>query len=387
MKGRRGNGEGSIFFEEERNRWIGQISIADPGSGKRSRPKVTGKSRTEVARKLKELRDQEGVAASSSRVRTVGELLDLWFETAAAAKLGPGSTLDNYGSQIDKHIKPKLGRLRLDKVTAEDIDRFLLSMAADGYSRSTLVKLRSVLRQAFRWGVKRRHISWDPAALAEMPSQLVFDAATPKQVRKARALTPDEARRFVAATLGRRNGIALQLALVLGLRPGELTALTWGDVDLDTGTVTVSRAWKGKGAHRHLGPPKTRGSARSLGIPEKVVAGLRVHRIAQLEERVRAGEWHDTHDLVFTTRSGRPIDPANLRWLARAVAEDAGVGKVAPYDLRHSAASILSELGVRNEHLADLLGHVDTRMVERHYRHRLGTSVDVAVAPMGELLA
>lgn len=107
----------------------------------------------------------------------------------------------------------------------------------------------------------------------------------------------------------------------------------------------------------------------------------------QSQDRLRAEEWHDAHGLAFTTRSGHPIDAANLRWLVREVAKDAKVGQLSPYDLRHSATSILSERGVRNEQLADLLGHVDTRMVERHYRHRLGTSVSVAVAPMGELLA
>lgn len=88
---------------------------------------------------------------------------------------------------------------------------------------------------------------------------------------------------------------------------------------------------------------------------------------------------------MFPSKSGQPLDSANLRRLVSDVADRAGIGKVTPYDLRHSATSLLSQAGVRNEELADLLGHVDTRMVERHYRHRLDESVTVAAEPMQKL--
>lgn len=126
---------------------------------------------------------------------------------------------------------------------------------------------------------------------------------------------------------------------------------------------------------------------RSLTLPASVVTELRWHRQSQLGERMAAMQWaEDDPGLVFTTRTGQPIDSANLRRLVRDVADKAGVGHVTTYDLRHTATSVLSEAGIRNEHLADLLGHVDTRMVERHYRHRIGVSVAVAVGPMGALL-
>jgi len=176
--------------------------------------------------------------------------------------------------------------------------------------------------------------------------------------------------------------------LTTGLRPGELLALTWDDVDLEAGVLHITRAWKGTKANRHLGDPKTKGSVRSIGLAAPMVDILRNHRHKQGDLRV--GEPRGTEPLVefvFTSRSGLPIDPANLRSLCRAVATGAGLGHLSPYDLRHSATSLLSEAGVRNEELADLLGHVDTRMVERHYRHRLSESVTVAIGPMGRLLS
>jgi len=72
--------------------------------------------------------------------------------------------------------------------------------------------------------------------------------------------------------------------------------------------------------------------------------------------------------------------------LVKDIATSAKVGHLAPYDLRHTAASLLSDAGVPNHQLADLLGHTTTRMVEVHYRHRLTDTIDVAVGPMDELL-
>lgn len=63
------------------------------------------------------------------------------------------------------------------------------------------------------------------------------------------------------------------------------------------------------------------------------------------------------------TPNSRPLDPANVRRAVRRIAGAAGIdGSVTPYDLRHTATSVLSATGVAPELLADLLGHVDTRM-------------------------
>ena len=233
-------------------------------------------------------------------------------------------------------------------------------------------------------------MAWDVIAVAEMPSSSVFESAEPRveNRRAARALNQSQLRRFIEVARCHRNGSALVLGATLGLRPGEFTALLWDDLDLKEGVVHVRRAWKGSGEKRVLGTPKTSGSSRSLRLPTQLVVDLRLHRQQQVKDRRDATDW-SPHDLglVYTTLNGQPIDPANLRRLVRAVASEAAVGHLTPYDLRHSATSVLSAAGVRNEHLADLLGHVDTRMVERHYRHRLDDAVEVAAGPMEILLS
>lgn len=84
--------------------------------------------------------------------------------------------------------------------------------------------------------------------------------------------------------------------------------------------------------------------------------------------------------LVFVTTNGLPLGPAHVRQTVEKLAKLAGIsGKVTPYDLRHTATSLLSASGQSAEKLADMLGHKDTRMVFTHYRHPVVATIDTAV--------
>lgn len=385
---RRGRGDGSIYCDPDRNRWVGQLDLGIGPDGKRLRRKVVGRTKSDVAAKLRALRkEDDGRPGTTPGVQTVGELATRWLDTAVRARHPEGSPMwETYQYAIDHHISPGLGDCQLRTVTADDVDRFLIDRARSGYSRSVVRRIRDTLSQVFRWGVRRRQCTWDPAAFAELPPSSIYEEATPRVRRTPRALLPEEARRFVDAAAADPNEALLLTAICTGLRPGELLALHWDDVDLAKGVLTVRRAWKGRDEYRHIGEPKTRSSIRTVGLPTVAVEALRRHQVAQHRRRV-------THDcpaewelLVFSSAAGTPIDPSNFRRLVKDVAMRAGIGHLAPYDLRHTAASLLSDAGVPNHELADLLGHTTTRMVEVHYRHRLTETIDVAVGPMESIL-
>jgi integrase len=108
-----------------------------------------------------------------------------------------------------------------------------------------------------------------------------------------------------------------------------------------------------------------------------VLRALKAHRRRQAAERLALGElWHDEHDLVFTSATGRPTDPSAVRREFRAVVNKANVGDGwTPNMLRHTAASLMADAGVPIEEVADQLGHRDTRMASLHYRHRIKPTV------------
>ncbi|MFN8103409.1 MAG: site-specific integrase [Acidimicrobiia bacterium] len=377
---RRPQGQGSIFYRADKDRWVGSIDISE--DGQRRRRSVTGHTKKEVAAKLDDLRkelDQHGTVAAADL--TFRDLFTAWIDTAAPAKVQP-STVANYRTLAEKHLLPTLGNRQVGKLQPADLERVLRMMSKDGYRRSTLVHVRQVGSQVLDWAVRRRQASWNPFKIAEIPPN-----AAPARQRES--LTVDEVRRVIDAAAEHRNGALLTVGITTGLRPGELTALTWASIDLDGGTLHVWQAWKGAGDDRVLAEPKTKGSARTVALPPVTIDALRQHRQVWAEERL-AGLWSDEHTehggLVFVTEAGTPIDPANLRRLFRYVARDADLDKLTPYMLRHTATSLLADAGVPNEAIADVLGHRTTRMVELHYRHRLKPSVDAAAGPMQELL-
>lgn len=116
---------------------------------------------------------------------------------------------------------------------------------------------------------------------------------------------------------------------------------------------------------------KTDRSRRSLDAQPEVVAALRAHRIEQRKAQLKAGAlWQPPYpDLVFTTALGTPLGPRNLHRSLTLLTENLGLGPWHPHELRHSAASLMSEHGVPIERIADQLGHDGTRMGLLVYRH------------------
>jgi integrase len=253
-------------------------------------------------------------------------------------------------------------------LTADDVDSFLDERAAAGAARNTLMRLRSVLVMSLDQAVRRDLEARNVAALTDTP-------AGPTAV--GWSLTLEQARVLLATATGQRLAPAYLLMLTVGLRPGEALGLSWDAVDLDQGHLRIDQALKVEGgAAVVIGALKTAGSRRTIGAPTPVVEALRAHRYNQLEERVAAGPaWVDS-GLVFTTQVGTPIHPRNFRRSFSRLTEQAGLGRWHPNELRHSAVSLLSAAGVREEDVADLaVGHTTTRMTHQVYRHQVTPTI------------
>lgn len=377
---RRAKGEGSIYWSEARQRYEGLLDLGRSADGRRRRRKVTGSDRAEVARRLSELRQQLATGQPvGGGALTVGDLLERWVTDVAPGRVEPG-TVASYRWAVD-HLVEGLGSRRLVRLTPEDVEAFLAGKA-ETLGRSSLVRLRAVLGQALRWAEKRGHVARNVAALADLP-------VGARPATAGRATTVDEARRLLDAIAGHRHEALWLLQLTAGLRPGEAAGLRWPDVDVAGGVVHVRSSLRWTDGRAHLAEPKTPRSRRSLVLAPATVAALRAHRRSQRAERLAAGpRWSpDWPDLVFTAELGTPLDPANLRRALARVAEEAGLGGLRPYDLRHSAASLLAAAGVPLERVADVLGHDGLRMARLVYVHALSPSIDAAAGPMQDLVA
>jgi integrase len=378
---RRTNGEGSIHRDTTSGGWAGQIFL----DGRRR--KVRARTRAEVVAKLDKLKSDAAAGIVVDGKATVGHMLEAWSErTMANRDLSPSSRSNyEWALRVLGHEfgKARLRSLDVDRVEL-GLDRIATGSGAGSrgkpLSRRSLKIFRSTLAQALDVAVRRRIIAVNPARMAELTPSAA--RATPR-----RSLSPEEAATLWQALDGERLGNLFRLMLTTGLRPGEALGLCWDAVDLDAGLLHVRRAVRRDGGRAELvAEVKTPGSWRTIALPAPAVAVLRDQRRVVAELRLAARVWAMVdHELVFPTAQGTPWDPSNARDELTRVCADAGIPRVRPQELRHSCASILNDQGVPLELIADLLGHVDTTMLSRTYRHRLRPSADAAVDVMGRL--
>lgn len=369
-------------WRDDLGRWEGRITVAG------QRRSVYGGSEAEVEDELDRLRDQARRGVGSHC--TVGEYLDQWLaEVVAPARAV--DTLAGYESAVRLHIKPAVGAVRLERLTAGQVHAMIHGLECKGLSPRTrewvLGTLRSALATAERWQMVDRNV----AALVEAP-----------QVRNAdtgRPLSVDEARRLLAAARGHRLEALYVVVLPLGLRQGQALALTRDDVDLAARRLRAGHTLK-----RTAGPVWVRapigankGGGGVLPMPRLCVDALAAHLERQDLERAWAGDlWRPATvvtdgvtgdvDLLFCRGDGQPLHRRSLLADFHRLCDTAGVERRRFHDLRHSAGSMLIALGVHQRVVMATLRHSTTAMSER-YTQGVDPLVEAAVEQMGELLA
>jgi len=177
------------------------------------------------------------------------------------------------------------------------------------------------------------------------------------------------------------------LCLATGIRTEEARALRWehvqfGDPAARPPAPASAAVWRSVRAHADTNTEKSR---RTLGLPQMAVDALRADKMRQAKERLAGGQWSD-HDLVFSTRTGAPLDAANVRREFRAVCRAAKIGEHwTPRELRHSFVSLMSSSGVPVEEIARLAGHSNTRTTEVVYRRELRPVLTTGAEAMDRL--
>jgi len=360
---RRGQGEGSIHRRPD-GLWEAQISLGFVG-GKRRRRSFYGRTRAEVRDRMEAaLRDlRRGLPVSTGRL-TVEQYLLGWLDDVERT-VRP-RTFAVYRLWMTHHVIPDLGRVRLDRLGPQHVQRFLTAKLAAGLSPRSVHHIRAVLRQALQRAVRWGLISRNAAALADPPH-------VPQ--RPLLQMSADDARRALEAACGTRLEALVAVALFTGLRQGEVLGLRWGDVDLEARALRVGLALQrlpgttGQPGRLALVEPKTSRSHRSVSFPAVLAEILRHHRARQVEDRLRAGQlWNERiPGLVFTSVTGGPLGgPDVTRGFQRLLA-GADLPRWRYHDLRHGCATLLLASGVDIAVVRDILGHSTIALTANTY--------------------
>lgn len=358
---RRSPGEGSVYQRSD-GKWEASLSIGRTATGKRRRLKVVAATRREAVARLTERRKAELATASADNARmTVADWLHRWLEEEVRTSVRP-RTYIVYEVTVRCHLIPSLGPVLLRQLSAADVKAFMLKQIANGLTASSVLTQHSILRRALQVATRYDLVERNVARLV-----------SPPRVERAEIhpLSREDTRRFLAVASQHWLGALFVLTAATGMRLGEVLGLTWGSVDLDAGFVrvehTLARYYRGY----HIDPPKTAHSRRAIAIPPAVVDVLRTHRRRELERRRAVGAaWlGNDWDLVFTSRTGRPLSARTVKDIFERLLDDAGVRRIRFHDLRHGAATFLLMQGVPMKVVQDVLGHAQIALTADLYSH------------------
>jgi integrase len=374
-KRKRGQGEGSIYKRAD-GRWAAAINLGYQ-DGKLKRKAFYGETREEVRGKLvAALSDQQKGLPVLTERQTLAQFLDKWLADVSRPSVRP-KTYRFYCDHIRLHIKPALGKKRLEKLTPADVQHFVNNKLKSGLSPQSIRHIIATLRAALSIAVKWQLVYRNVAALVTLPRL---------QKQEMKIFTPEQAKAFLEYVRGHRLEALFIMALTLGLRRGELLGLHWSDVDFDAATLRVNYALQRFDGKLHLVEPKTEKSRRVLPLPSLLIDALRIHRTRQLEERLALGSNWQESGFVFASTIGTPMEPRNLNRTFDALLENAKLPKIRFHDMRHSCATMLLSQGVPQRTLMEILGHSQISLTMNTYSHVLPEMTRAAVSVMDAIL-
>jgi integrase len=351
------------------------IELPKDAQGRRRRESHTVRGSLEAAKATK-----AQLLSEQSRGEYVGrsqQRLDDYLESWLAWKRAQVSerTWERYASLLRSSVIPALGRLRLQELTSQHLDEFYAkSLREEGgqkrhskLSPTTVHHRHVALKMALERAVELGCLSKNPARFTQPPRP-----SRPEM----RVLTEEEAKRLLAALEGTSAELPAYIALTTGARLGEVLALRWCDVDLDSGVAHIRRTLvehllgQGDASWYTFKEPKS-GHGRSVELGAATVARLKLQRKTQAEGRLAAGSAWTDQDLVNPTATGQPVRPSTTSARFREIVGASDLAGVRFHDLRHAHATFLLKAGTSPHVVSRRLGHSTVAFTLQVYAHVL----------------
>ena len=344
---------------------------ADSMTGKRRQKSQTVKgTKRDAQRYLREvlLSLEQGSYVKPNKI-TLGEWLRQWLKDYVSINT-TDRTQESYSSIVEKHLIPSLGKLMLTDLPPQHIQSYyaekLSKGRADGkggLSARSVVYHHRILSKALDYAVKMGLVVRNVAKVVEPP----------RVARKMmQTLSPEEVTRFLDVARETDYYVYFATLLYTGLRRGELLALRWRNLDLDSGTLTVvETAYKlGNGEYR-IKEPKTPQSRRTVTLPSSLVELFKIYRTDQELLRIQLGVSLNADDFVFIRPDGSPINPNAITLAFRRIIKRAGLKNIRIHDLRHTHATLMLKAGIHPKIVSERLGHANIAITLDIYSHVL----------------
>lgn len=328
------------------SRWYAVIDAPKTGDGRRR----------QVTRAFDTQREAHAWLASATAGGAESESapsLDDWLRGWLGSQpFTKPSTLATYRCHVERHITPALGHIPLATLSRNDIAGFVSDLAHGDLSAATVHRVVATLRSALGSAEREGRIAANPVHGVRLPSV----PARPHQV-----WTVEQTRDFLASCTDDAIGVLFRLAVVTGMRRGELLGLEWSSVDLEAGELTVRASRVAVGGEVVAGSPKSRFGVRRIYLDHDTCVSVNAWRWTQ----ARCIGPHE--GLVFTHVTGTPFQPW---WVSRAFErriEELDLPRIRFHDLRHTSATIGLAAGETLKEVSARLGHADIAITANVY--------------------
>ena len=334
----------------------------DPITGERRRmSKTIHGTETDAERVLAQMLLDIGDLTSGAQLTVAEYLLDMYLPRAEARVRR--ETARGYRSKLELHVIPQLGHLKLSELEPFVLDKWRDEL----HTKMQPLSVQNVFRTlnvALSRAVKWRLMKSNPLAAVDTPR---------RPHRNMSTLSTDDALAYLQAFSGHRIEPIVVIALAGGLRPCELYALTWSDIDMKTGELTVRRGLHERDGETWYEPPKTERSDRVIVLPKWAIDTLKPLRGIGPLVPGDAIEGHARPSTIARAYRNT-VKAAKLRYLPLR-------------DLRHTHATLMLEAGVDVVVVSRRLGHCNVNTTDQFYLRPKLSADEAAAAAFGELLA
>lgn len=275
------------------------------------------------------------------------------------------STVRYYTFQLDRYVLPVLGPTQLCDLSRPRIESLLSDLRRKGHASATIRGVRATLSAVLQAAVERQYLEKNPVHGIRLRET---------EAKKERRFYSTSQVRALLTELSEPCRTIVLLAVLTGMRIGEILALRWKRMDLLHGTIEVAETF----SDGEFGSPKTRSSRRVIPISSTLRQILETHRKVWLRNQ--------PDDLVFCTPKGTPMSSKNLynRQLAPAC-DRTKEPRVSWHSFRHTHATLLGEVGESLKTAQAILGHSDLETTLNTYMHAIPDSQRRAVERVGDL--
>lgn len=348
--------------------WEARITVGyDPGTGKQIQRSFSGKTQKEVREKLQAAAVELNNGSYKAPCRlTVGQWMDIWAATYLNG-VKP-RTVEAYCCQIKNHIRPVLGAVRLDALTAHTIQQFYNSMGQPSkgkppLSGKSIRNVHGILHKCLQQAVAIGYLRYNPSDACKLPHV---------ERKEMHPLDEETTALFLKKIKGHQYETLFLVTLFTGMRKGEVLGLRWDCVDFKKGTILVNKQLQkdtGGGSTYSLVPTKT-GKARSITPAPFVMALLQEHKRTQMLWQLRAGPlWGNVDNLVFTNDAGCHLCHQTVYSSYKRVVSAIGLPDIRFHDLRHSYAVAALLAGDDIKTVQGNLGHATAAFTLDVYGH------------------